>query len=47
LNYYFGMKTITFDYTTLINQYLGYNEMKQVQFDFAAFPMSGFKGDAL
>ena len=46
LNYYFGMKTITFDYTTLINQYLGYNGMNPVRFDFAAFPMSGFRGDA-
>jgi hypothetical protein len=45
LNYYFGMKAITFDYTTLINQYLGYNGMNPVQFDFAAYPMSGFKGD--
>jgi hypothetical protein len=45
LNYYFGMKTITFDYTTLINQNLGYNGMNPVQFDFAAYPMSGFKGD--
>lgn len=46
LSYYFGMKAITFDYTTLINQYLGYNGMDPVRFDFAAHPMSGFKGDA-
>ena len=46
LSYYFGMKNITFDYTTLINQYLGYNGMDPVRFDFAAYPMSGFKGDA-
>lgn len=46
LSYYFGMKAITFDYTTLINQYLGYNGMDRVQFDFAVYPMSGFKGDA-
>ncbi len=39
------MKPITFDYTTLINQYLGCNGMNQVEFDFAAYPMSGFKGD--
>ena len=45
LSYYFGMKAITFDYTTLINQYLGYNGMDLVQFDFATYPMSGFKGD--
>ncbi len=46
LSYYFGMKAITFDYTTLINHYLGYNGIDPVQFDFAAYPMSGFKGDA-
>lgn len=45
LSYYFGMKAVTFDYTTLINQYLGYNGMEPVRFDFAAHPMSGFKGD--
>lgn len=45
LSYYFGMKAITFDYTTLINQYLDYNGMNQVNFDFVTYPMSGFKGD--
>ena len=45
LSYYFGMKAITFDYTTLINQYLEYNGMNPVNFDFTTYPMSGFKGD--
>ncbi len=45
LNYYFGMQSITFDYTTLINLYLGFNEMDKVDFDFEAYPMSGFKSN--
>ena len=45
LSYYFGMQSITFDYTTLLNMYLGFNEMEPVAFDFDAYPMSGFKSD--
>ena len=29
-----------------INDYLGYNEMPTVVYDFKTYPMSGFKGDA-
>jgi hypothetical protein len=28
-----------------INDYLGYNEMPTVEFDFETYPLSGFKGD--
>ena len=45
ISYYFGMKSISFDYTTLINKYLEFNEMEPVAFDFETYPMSGFKGD--
>ena len=45
ISYYFGMKQISFDYTTLINKYLEFNEMEPVEFDFETYPMSGFKGD--
>ena len=33
------------DFQMNINDYLGYNEMPTVEFDFNAYPMSGFKGD--
>ena len=46
LAYWFGVKSIYFDYTTLLNLYLGYNEMDTVDFDFETYPMSGFKADS-
>lgn len=33
------------DFQMNINDYLGYNEMQTVNFDFDTYPMSGFKGD--
>ncbi|HPJ02989.1 MAG TPA: hypothetical protein PKU80_09140 [Candidatus Limiplasma sp.] len=33
------------DFQMNINDYLGYNEMPTVEFDFETYPMSGFKGD--
>lgn len=33
------------DFQMNINDYLSYNEMPTVEFDFDAYPMSGFKGD--
>lgn len=42
----FGIKSITFDHTKLTNLYLGHNVMDPVDFDFAAHPMSGFKGES-
>ena len=32
-------------YTTFINDWLGYNEMDPIEFDFETYPISGFKGD--
>jgi dienelactone hydrolase len=34
------------DFQMNINDYLGYNEMPTVTYDFKTYPMSGFKGDA-
>ncbi len=33
------------DFQMNINDYLGYNEMPTVEFDFETYPLSGFKGD--
>lgn len=46
LAYWNGVPSIYFDYETLINKYLGYNEMEQVAYDYAAYPYSGFRGDS-
>ena len=32
-------------YTGFINDFLGYNEMETIEFDFETYPISGFKGD--
>ncbi len=45
LAYWNGLSFIYFDYETLINQYLGYNELPQVEYDFETYPYIGFKAD--
>ena len=41
-----GFSFIWFDYMTLINLFLGYNELPETEYDFDAYPYSGFKGDS-
>ena len=41
-----GFSFIYFDYLTLINLFLGYNEMPTTEYDFDQYPYSGFKGDS-
>lgn len=43
---YYGMDRIYFDYKTLINLFLGYNEMPTVEYDFEKYPYAGFKADS-
>ena len=43
---YYGIDRIWFDYLTLINLFLGYNELPETEYNFDAYPYSGFKGDS-
>lgn len=41
-----GFTFIWFDYPTLINLFLGYNEMAPVEFDYEKYPYAGFQADS-